>query len=75
MAVNAESYLPPIWYLLPLSQPRTMRKICSKLTLKTLERHQQRLFICRRHRSGIFIVNFEQILHIFLVFQLLTLNK
>ena len=29
--------------------------------------------ICRR--SGVFIVNFEHVLHLFLVFLLLTLNK
>ena len=27
------------------------------------------------HCSGVFIVDFKQILHLFLVFQLLTLNK
>ena len=36
--------------------------------MKTPERRQWR-------RSGIFIVNFEHILHYFLVFLLLTLNK
>ena len=49
---------------------RTMRKICSKI--KTPERRQWRR---QRARSGIFIVNFEQISHIVLVFPLLTLNK
>ena len=39
----------------------TVCKICSKLTIKT-------------ERSGVFIVNFEQISHIVLVFPLLTLN-
>ena len=39
-----------------------------KLTIKTPERHQRR-------RSGVFIVNFEHISHLFLVFLLLTLNK
>ena len=46
------------------------RKSCgifSKLTTKTTER--------RRRRSGVFIVNFENISHLFLVFLLLTLNK
>ena len=43
-------------------------KIYLKLKIKTLE---------RRHclRSRVFIVNFELILHLFLVFLLLTLNK
>ena len=40
-------------------------KICSKLTIKTPDRRQWR-------RSGVLIVNFENILH--LVFLLLTLN-
>ena len=43
------------------------REICWKLTIKTTERHHW-------HRSGVFIVNFEYILHIVLVFLLLTLN-
>ena len=41
-------------------------EIYSKL-IKTLER--------RQGRSGVFIVNFERILNILLVFPLLTLNK
>ena len=47
---------------------RAMGKICSKLTIKTPKRRQWR-------RSGVFIVNFEQISHIVLGFPLLTLNK
>ena len=43
-------------------------EICSKLTIKTPERRH-----CRR--SGVFIVKFENISHIFLVFLLLNLNK
>ena len=39
-----------------------------KLTIKTPERSQ------RRH-SGVFIVNFDHISHLFLVLVLLTLNK
>ena len=46
---------------------RTRREICSKLTIKTPERRQWR-------RSGIFIVNFEHISHLVLMFLLLTLN-
>ena len=37
---------------------------CSKLTIETLKR-----------RSGVFIVNFEHISHLVLVFLLLTLSK
>ena len=45
-----------------------MCEICSKLIIKTIE---QRLW----DRSGVFIVNFEHITHLFLLFLLLTLNK
>ena len=45
-----------------------MNEISSKLTIKTPERLQ-----CRR--SSVFILNFEHISHIVLVFLLLTLNK
>ena len=46
---------------------RTRCEICSKLTIKTPERRHWR-------RSGVFIVNFEYISHLVLVFLLLTLN-
>ena len=46
---------------------RTRCGICSKLAIKIPERRQW----CR---SGIFIVNFEHISHLVLVFLLLTLN-
>ena len=42
--------------------------MCSKLTINTPERRHWR-------RSGVFIVNFEHISHLVLVFLLLTLNK
>ena len=45
-----------------------MSKTCSSLTTKTPEQHHWRRF-------GVFIVNFEQILNINLVFPLFTLNK
>ena len=47
---------------------RTRCEICSKLTIKKPERR----YWCR---SGIFMVNFEHISHLVLVFLLLTLNK
>ena len=47
---------------------RTRCEICSKLTIKTLERRQWR-------RCGVFIFNFEHISNLLLVFLLLTLNK
>ena len=46
---------------------RARCEICSKLIIKIPERRQWR-------RSGIFIVNFEHISHLVLVFLLLTLN-
>ena len=47
---------------------RTRCEICSELTIKTSK---------RRHwlRSGVFIVNFEHISHLVLVFLLLTLSR
>ena len=50
------------------SNVRTRCEICSKLTIQTSERRQWR-------RSGVFIVNFEYISHLFLVFLLLTLSR
>ena len=47
---------------------RTRCEICSKLTINTPERRQWR-------RSGVFIVNFEHISHLVLVFLLLTLGR
>ena len=48
-----------------------IRPVCSKLAIKTSERRHWRHW----RRSDLFIVNFEQISHIVLVFPLLTLNK
>ena len=48
---------------LDVSQPPVT---CAKLTLETLERWR---------RSGVFIVNFEHISHLGLVFLLLTLSR
>ena len=47
---------------------RKWSEICSKLTIKISERHH-------RCRSEAFIINFEHIFYLFLVFLLLTLNK
>ena len=46
---------------------RTVCEICTKLTIKTPAWGHW-------HRSGVFIVNFEQISHIVVVFPLLTLT-
>ena len=66
-------------YLLKVNNRNTKTKceICSKLTIKILERRQWRrsgIFIVNFGRSGIFIVNFEHISHVVLVFPTLTLN-
>ena len=47
---------------------RTRCEICSKLKVKTQERHQWR-------RSAVYVVNFEHISHLVLVFLLLTLSR
>ena len=47
---------------------RTKCEICSKLTIKTPERHRWR-------HSGVFIVSFEHISHFVLMFLLLTLSR
>ena len=47
---------------------KAKRKICSNLTIKTPKRRQWRC-------SGVFIVNFEHISQLVLVFPLLTLSK
>ena len=56
-------------YMLKVNNRNTRARceICSKLTMKTPER-------CQWRRPGAFIVNFEHILHLALVFSLLTLN-
>ena len=46
----------------------TRYEICSKLTIKTSERRHWRC-------AGVFIVNFERISHLVLVFSLLTLSR
>ena len=47
---------------------RTNCEICPKLTIKAPDRRQWR-------RSGVFIVNFEHVSHLLLVFLLLTLRR
>ena len=56
-------------YLLKVNNrnSRTRCEICSKLTIKTPKQRQW----CR---SGVFVVNFEHISHLVLVFLLLALN-
>ena len=66
---NLKLFLTANKYLLkPINKnTRKMCEICSNLTIKALERRKWR-------RSGVFMVSFEHILHLFLVFLLLTLN-
>ena len=48
---------------------RARCEICPKLTIKKPER------LYWRHRSGVFIINFERVSHLVIVILLLTLNK
>ena len=68
--LRKNSQLPAGNYLFKVNNrnTRTSCEICSKLTIKIPE---------RRHRrpSEIFIVNFEHISHLVLVFLLLTLSR
>ena len=55
-------------YMFKVNNRNTRFETCSKLTIKTTERRQWR-------GSGVFIVNFEHIWYLALVFLLLTLSK
>ena len=57
-------------YLFKVNNRNTGKRceICSKLTIRTSERRKWRC-------SGVFIVNFEPISHLFQVFPLLALNR
>ena len=62
--------IPANIYLLKFNN-KNSRKMCEifwKLTIKTTQRRQWRC-------SGVFIVNFKHILHLFVMFLLLTLSK
>ena len=48
---------------------------CSKLTKETLEQSVKYVRTQQWRRSGIFIVNFEHISHLVVVFILLTLSR
>ena len=60
---------PVAFYMLKVNNgnSRTRCEICSKLIIKTPKRRHWR-------HSGVFIVNFEHLLHLVLLFLLLTLN-
>ena len=70
LKVNSRHAYTANTYLLKVSNRNNRKKyrICSKLTIKTQQRRQWR-------RSGVIIVNFEHISHLFLVCLLLTLTK
>ena len=63
-------YFPTVNYMFKVNNRNTRIRceICSKSIIKTPER-------CRWHRSDIFIVDFEHISHLVLVFLLLTLSR
>ena len=74
LKAKVDKFLEIFWSLIFLKMPETKRKIlksyeiCSKLTIKTPERRQWRLF-------GISIVIFEHISHLFTLALLLILNS
>ena len=70
MLYTTNTIIPASIYLLEFNNKNTKTscEVCSDLTKKTPERRQWR-------RSGVFIVNFDHILHLVLVFLLLTLNN
>ena len=49
--------------------------LCSKLTIETLEQSVKYVQGCQWRGSDVFIVNFEHISHLVLVFLLLTLSR
>ena len=69
VAIHSKLIYPAGIYLVKVNDrnTRTRCDVCSKLTIKTLERRHWR-------RSSVFIVNFERISRLVLVFLLLTLN-
>ena len=69
MIIRSTGNNPTGIFLLKVNNRNTTARCetCSKLTIKTPERRHWR-------RSGFFIVNFEHISQLFLVFLLLTLN-
>ena len=68
--VPGKLIIPAGIYLLKVNNGNTRKRceMCSELTMKIPERRQWR-------HSGIFIFNFEHILHLSLVFPLLTLSR
>ena len=68
LSVPGDVYLAGIYLLkVNIRNARRRCEICSKLIIKTAEWRHWR-------RSGVFIINFEDISHLVLVFILLNLN-
>ena len=65
---NADNPVDNYMFKVNNNNTKTRCEICSELTIKTPERRQWR-------RSGVFIVNFEHISHLVLVFLTLTLSR
>ena len=72
MILSSKVFIFSIWtqqtFACSKSIIREKFEICSQLTIQRLER-------CYWHRSSGFILNLEQISHLILVLQLLTLNR
>ena len=77
MTISCLTHFFPILYFYTTQPAFT----CSKLTIETLEQNVKYVQLTRKtlerrqwRRSGVFLVNFEHISHLALVFLLLTLN-
>ena len=62
-----------ISYIFSENERTQLTSTCSKSTIETLEKGVK--YVDFEHHSGVFIVNFQRILHLVLVFLFLTLNK
>ena len=70
LEVQSAIHVPVNIYLFKFNNKNTRKRceMCLKLTIKTRER-------CQWRRSGVFIVNFWHVSHLFLVFLLVSLNN
>ena len=79
--LEIESYINPANIYLLKVKKRNIRKRCeirSKLTLKLQEQRHSKIKTIEQRQlrcSGVFLVNFEDTSHLFLVSLLLTLNR
>ena len=65
---KTNAFFPSANHMFKVNNKNTRCEICSTLTIKTPEWRQWR-------HSGVFIVNFEHVSHLVLVFLLLTLSR